>query len=58
MLIPQEPMGDASEDEQEADFIVTNKPTSKAGKSQSERAAELRKMMDESGEARLDQFFF
>ena len=44
-------MKDASEDEQEEDFITTGKPEPSSGKSKTARAEELRKMMDdEEGE--------
>ena len=40
-------MKDASEDEQEEDFITTSKTDAPSGKSKTARAEELRKMMDE-----------
>ncbi|KAL2039809.1 hypothetical protein N7G274_007209 [Stereocaulon virgatum] len=49
-----EPMKDASEDEQEEDFIAANNDSSKQGKSHSEREADLRKMMDEEDEGMED----
>lgn len=57
MLTFKEPMKDASEDEQEDDFITEHKTSSKQGKSHSERAAELRKMMDEEGRTNPDMLF-
>jgi hypothetical protein len=47
-------MKDASEDEQEEDFIAANKDSSKQGKSHLEREADLRKMMDEEGKVNPD----
>ncbi len=44
-----EPMKDASEDEQEGDFMASNSANSKTLKSQSERAEQLRKMMEDEG---------
>ena len=57
MLTFKEPMKDASEDEQEDYFITEHKIGSKQGKSHSERAAELRKMMDEEGKTNPDMLF-
>lgn len=42
-------MKDASEDEQEEDFINESKAGAKPTKSKSEREEELRKMMDKEG---------
>ncbi len=42
-------MKDASEDEQEEDFISSNTANPKMSKSQSERAEQLRKMMEDEG---------
>lgn len=42
-------MRDASEDDDEDNFIGTNKSESKLGKSRSEREEQLRKLMDEEG---------
>ena len=47
-------MKDASEGEQEAEFIEPSNQNTIKGKTQSERTEELRKMMDESGIAILD----
>ena len=47
-------MKDASDGEQEAEFLETNNQNTIKGKTQSERTEELRKMMDESGIAILD----
>lgn len=42
-------MKDASEEEQEEDFMVSNNANPKTSKSQSERAKQLRKMMEDEG---------
>lgn len=42
-------MKDASEDEQEEDFVVSNSANRRTSKSQSERAEQLRKMMEDEG---------
>ena len=42
-------MKDASEDEQEEDFMPSNSANSRISKSQYERAEQLRKMMDDEG---------
>ena len=50
-------MKDASEGEQEAEFIEPSNQNTIKGKTQSERTEELRKMMDESGIAILDMHY-
>jgi DNA polymerase delta subunit 3 len=45
-------MKDASEDEQEDDFIETKKGDSKAAESRAERQEKLRKMMEDEGTPR------
>lgn len=42
-------MKDASEDEQEEDFLASNTANPRTSKSQSERAEQLRKMMEDEG---------
>lgn len=42
-------MKDASEDEQEEDFVPSNSANPETSKSQLERAEQLRKMMDDEG---------
>lgn len=42
-------MKDASEDEQEEDFMASNTANAKTSKSQSERTEHLRKMMEDEG---------
>lgn len=45
-------MKDASEDENEEDFIASNKPKSAQSQSKSEREEKLRQMMDDEGKRR------
>ncbi|KAF6230980.1 hypothetical protein HO173_010888 [Letharia columbiana] len=45
-----EPMKDTSEDEHEEDFVVSNSANRRTSKSQSERAEQLRKMMEDEDE--------
>ena len=49
LLISLEPMKDASEDEQEDDFISQPTKPSDPNKSKAERAEQLRKMMEDDG---------
>ena len=42
-------MKDASEDEQEEDFMTSNSVNPRTSKSQSKRAEQLRKMMEDEG---------
>lgn len=42
-------MRDASEDEQEEDFMASNSANAGISKSQSDRAEQLRKMMEDEG---------
>jgi len=49
LLISTEPMKDASEDEQEDDFVDTTNINSSSARLQAYRQAQLRKMMDDDG---------
>ncbi|CAD6584828.1 MAG: hypothetical protein ASARMPREDX12_006640 [Alectoria sarmentosa] len=53
-LREDEPMKDASDDEQEEDFMSSNSVNRRTSKSQSERAEQLRKMMEDEDEVMED----
>ena len=48
----EERMKEASDDEQEHDFMEANRAGQNPGKSRSERAEQLRKMMDDDGKTK------
>lgn len=52
LTVPKE---DASENESEGDFVVTNKPERGEGKSSAERQEALRRMMDDEGKDASNQ---